>query len=223
MDLGGSGRPKGIVLLSCCCDRCRAVFLPPGTAPVAKKRIKIRALEVGPMVGWPSGRMNPDPGDKMKESERGPLLLAAASSLHFRPGLSFAVARSRNRAVASFLLPFPLSLSSSPPVCVLPPPPPLRLRRYSGRISFSATSPRQSPDHGQSRGPISPASSSGTFFFYPRSSATGKRKNTRRRERRTEGEIKRFRSNPFGDQSKTAFYRPALSASPRGGEEFYEG
>jgi len=48
-----SGRPNGIVLLSCF-DRCR-VFLPE-TALVAKKRIKIRALEG--RTGWLAVRPN---------------------------------------------------------------------------------------------------------------------------------------------------------------------
>lgn len=89
-------------------DRCQGRSVPSArkTVLVAKKRIKIRALEDDPMLGWPSVRMNLDPRDKMKESKE-------ISVSHFRqPAL--AVTRSRNRAV-TFLHPLLLSIYPSHP------------------------------------------------------------------------------------------------------------
>lgn len=118
-NLSDSGRPE---------KRNRAIFVKSmqarrgapsvrKTVLVAKKRIKIQALEGDPMVGcWPSVRMNPDPRDKMEEGKELSVCLASASL----SSPSLAVAHSRNRAI-TFLyhLPPPLYLSICLFLCFL--------------------------------------------------------------------------------------------------------
>lgn len=130
------------------------------------------------MVGWQSGRMNPDPRDKMEESEA-PRPVAAASR---------AVARSRNRTITS-LRRVSFTLLVSPFLCTS-----AYIPSFSSSFSFEISTLLQpdffpgdvsktiAVDHGQSRGPISPALSSRTSRVA--STAAGDtRKGTRDRRR----------------------------------------
>lgn len=114
-----------------CFDRCRRrYFLPSGNRVGGQEAYKDPGIrEVAGLVGWLSGRMNPDPRDKTREAR----LWSPAS-----PQLLAGLPRSRVRGIApslssfSLLSPFlsafflyPLFSASSMYPCIYPPLPPL--------------------------------------------------------------------------------------------------
>lgn len=227
-NLSDSGRPRGEE--SCYFRkidrRRRGVPFARKTVLVAKKRIKIQALEGDPMVGWPSVRMNPDPRDKMEESKE----LSVSRFCQF-----VAISRCRTFAESRHHYPLPSSSPSQsvysisfsvfflcslfatsayilPPL--LPPLPfPSRLHRYSqldfflGNASKTIGGPRTIARANQSRIEF-------WNFLLPADRVLGYVKGRRDRRREQNKEIPR-RDPSFEPNRKAAFSRVTLGVLRR--------